>query len=452
MAQLSAGELLRSLTSVKRGERLLALLMFLWFFITICSYYVIRPVRSSLILEQYGPYALPWVYMGTALATGVVVYVYARCADFPRKWLIGTVLLIFASNLFAWWWIARQAETARLAGSGGWGWTSPVFYVWTDIFSIMAVTIFWMYANDVFPPSSAKRVFGVIGAAGPLGGIAGAALTEGLVRRLGTVDMVLVAAAIYILALVIFLALELVTGGRSAERGAVTQRFDRANLSQLPAVLRLITSSRFLLLLTLVVCFERMVPDFADYIFQSVAKAAYPDEDAYTEFFAGFEKWRNIAAFVATLFFTAAILNLLGVRFALASVPATILLLAGAFAFAPVLGMAVALKGLEEGQRHSWFKAGKETTYTATSRQVIYRVKGYIEMFFYRLSRGIAGLIILLVVTLAGLGPVAVALVALPLAAIWLYCAWRLGREYEQLEAEAEARAPAGAVQPEPVG
>lgn len=449
MAQASAKELFRNIASIRRGERLLTFLMFLWFFITICAYYTVRPVRSALVLTDFEPTILPWIYMGTAIVTGIVVYIYAKLAGLPRKRLIGGVLLFFAANFFAWWWVATQAQAARQAGTGGWGWTSPGFYVWLDVYSIMAVTIFWMYANDVFPPRSAKRIFGVIGAAGPLGGLTGAWLTSRVVEDLGTVNMILVGAGIYLMALVIFLALEALTRGKSAERGAAAEKFEKAQLSELPAVLRLIGSSRFLLLLTLVVCFERMVPDFADYIWQATLDTRFTG-DAYTQFFAKVEFWRNLIAFFATLFFTAAILNLLGVRFGLASVPATIVALALVFFFMPVLFAAVLLKNVEEGQRHTWFKAAKETTYTATSREVIYRVKGYIEMFFYRLSRGVAGLILLLITAVAGFGLRGVALAAVPLALVWLYCAWNLGKEYQALEEEAEARAPAAA-EPEPV-
>jgi AAA family ATP:ADP antiporter len=450
MAQASAKELLSSITSVKRGERLLTFLMFLWFFITICAYYTARPVRRALVLEDFEPTILPWIYMGTAVVTGLVVYLYAKLASLPRRLLIGGVLLFFASNFFAWWWIAGQAEAARQAGTESWVFASAAFYVWLDVYSIMAVTIFWMYANDVFPPRSAKRIFGIIGAAGPLGGLTGSWLTRDLVVDLGNVDMILVGAGIYLLAFLIFLALEALTRGRSAERGATSEKFEKADLSQLPAVLRLIASSRFLLLLTLVVCFERMVPDFADYIWTTVLDARFAGE-ALSRFDATVEFWRNLLAFFATLFFTAAILNLLGVRFALASVPVTILVFSTLFLLMPVLAVVILLKHGEEGQRHTWFKAGKETTYTATSREVIYRVKGYIEMFFYRLSRGVAGFILVLITTVAALGPQAVALAAMPLALVWLYCAWSLGKEYQALEEAAEARAPVGAAQPEPV-
>ncbi|MBA2565878.1 MAG: hypothetical protein H0V09_10735 [Gemmatimonadetes bacterium] len=445
MAQASAKELLRNIANVPRGERLLTFFLFLWFFITLSAYYVIRPVRSGLLLADFEPTILPWVYMGTAVVTGIVVYVYAKLAGLPRKRLIGGTLLLFALAFVGWWWVAGRAEAAAAAGTGGWAWSSPAFYVWVDVYSIMAVTIFWMYANDVFPPKSAKRTFGLIGAAGPLGGLTGAWLTSRLVAGLGTRNMVLVAAGIYFLAFGIFLALEMLTHGRSADRGAAGEKFEKADLGELPAVLRLIRSSRFLLLLTLVVCFERMVPDFADYVWQAMLNASFPDKDAYTQFFATVEFWRNLIAFVATLFFTAAILNLLGVRFALASVPLTIVVLSCVFVLMPILAVAVLLKNVEEGQRHTWFKAAKETTYTATSREVIYRVKGYIEMFFYRLSRGVAGILLLGITTIAGLGMQAVAAAAVPLALLWLWCAWNLGKEYTALEAEAERRDSAAA-------
>ena len=111
------------------------------------------------------------------------------------------------------------------------------------------------------------------------------------------------------------------------------------------------------------------------------------------------------------------------------------------------------LKNVEEGQRHTWFKAAKETSYTVTTRDVIYKVKAYIEMFFYRLSRGVAGVILLVITTFLGLGTTAVAIAAVPLALIWLYCTWNMGREYERLEAErtgTAATAPGAVPRPEP--
>jgi ATP/ADP translocase len=296
----------------------------------------------------------------------------------------------------------------------------------------MAVTVFWMYANDLFPPASAKKRFGLIVAAGAAGGSVGSWLTEQLVARIGTVNMLMVAAGCCSLILAVLFACEQISGGRSAERASGPSK-PGVELGQLPAAMRLLFSSRFLMLLTAVACFERLVPDFSDYIFQSLAREAYPSRDSYTRFFAGFEKWRNCGAFVATVFLTGPMLQRLGVRAGLVSVPLSIIILGAGFIFWPGLAAAVLLKGIEEGQRHSWFKAAKEVSYTATDREVIYRIKGYIEMFFYRFARGVAGFLLLLAGA-AGLGPSGIAAAMLPLAVLWLWAAWQAGGEFRKLE------------------
>jgi len=440
---------------IERGDRLATSLLFLWFLLSICSYYVIRPVRSTLVLFSLGPDALPWVYMGTAVATGIAVWVFAKFSRAPRRMLIGGTMVFLAGNLVFWWWAAGQAVEAREAalqalrdmaakgqavdgvrpGSTSWDWTSPVFYVWADVFSSMAVTVFWMYANDLFGHASAKHTFGIIAAAGPAGGFAGAWLSETLAGPLGPVNLVLVAAGVFALAFGCFVAAEAVTKGRSAHAATTGPAKHAADLRKLPQVVRALASSRLLLLLTLVVCFERVIPDFVDWVFQTAGHAAIADPTRWTEFFAAFDKWRELIVLGAMLFITSPLLTLGGPTWALASVPASIVLLGLGFSVWPVFAIAVALKGMEEGQRHAWFKAGKELVYTVTSRDVIYSVKGYIEVFLYRFSRGIAGLVLLLLTAVLGLGPQGVALAAVPLAFLWLWAVRALGREYRKEEA-----------------
>lgn len=415
-------------------ERRITLLLFAWFWLTLCAYYVLRPVRSAMVLADFGPQVLPWLYMGTALATGAAVWVYTRFTHLPRRRLLGGVLAFFTLNLALWQWVLER----------GYPWASPAFYVWTDVFSIMGTGLFWMYANDVLSTGQAKRLFGLLAAAGPAGALAGAALTQHLVPRLGVSGMLGVAAGLYALNLAVLAGLEALTQGRSAPRSAELEPFERYDFSGLSGVIRAILSSRVLTLLSAVVFLERFLPDFVDYLFNTVAHQAYPDREGFAVFFARFEFWRNMLVLLGSLYATPKVLRFLGVHFALLSVPATIGIGCAAFALAPGLGAIVLLKGLEEGQRHSWFKAGKEVLYTATSLEVIYKVKGYIEMFLYRLSRGAAGLCLLILSALAGHDPVLVAAATLPLALAWGVVCWKLGRMYESLERR-EAGAPRAA-------
>lgn len=402
------------------------LLLFLWLFLTICAYYILRPVRSALVLSTFGPQTLPWVYLGTAVVTGLATWVYTRFTHLPRKLFISGTLSFFAVGLLGWWGVFRT----------GYAWLSPGFYVWTDVFSIMGVTVFWMYATDIYRPADAKRFFGLIGSAGPAGALAGAGLTSLLVKRLGAVDMLLAAAFLNCLLVMIVWVLEFHMRGVRAARAGPAGKSRQNDLSGFVPAMRAICSSRLLFLLALVVCCERLLPDIVDYIFNVVVSRSYQGRDSLAAFFAGFEFWRNALVAIGTLLLTSRILRRGGVSAALLSVPATVLAGCLAFFLMPALALAVVVKGLEEGQRHAWFKTGKEVVYSAAGPEVAYKLKGYIEMFLYRLSRGMAGLLILLLTRQLHWGVDLVALAAVPLAAVWLIAARRLGAEYEALEAE----------------
>jgi AAA family ATP:ADP antiporter len=423
---------------LEKGERLLTLLLFLWFFLTLCSYYVVRPVRSAMVLFTLGPEALPWAYMGTAAATGIAVWLFARFSKARRCRLVGGTLALLVASLAAWWWVVDKATDARAAGSTAWDWTSPVFYVWIDVFSSLAVTLFWMVANDLFGPHGAKRSFVILAAAGPAGGVAGAWLAEMLAHPLGPAHLILVSAGLFAAVFVIFLAVEALSGGRSAARphpaAAAATGAAPADLRKLPDVLRTVGRSRLLLMLVFVVGFERVAPDFVDWIFQAAGKQAVDDHTAWTAFFAAFDKWREVAVLVATFFVTPPLLAWRGPAAALATVPLAIVLFAGGFAIWPVFYLAVLMKGFEEGQRHAWFKAGKELTYTVTSREVIYSIKGYVEVFLYRFARGVAGAVLLLLTAGLGWGPAGVAVAVIPLCLAWLWCIRELGREFHRQE------------------
>src|SRR5439155_16439203 len=117
-------------------------LLFAWIFLFICVYYVLRPIRRGLVLEDLGNDKMPFIYIGTALLTGVVVWLYAKLSHLPRKNLILGTYGFFLINLIGWW-QAFQFNNPI---------TSGLFWVWLDVFSIMGVTVFWMYANDVSDP------------------------------------------------------------------------------------------------------------------------------------------------------------------------------------------------------------------------------------------------------------------------------------------------------------
>lgn len=424
---MSNSSTLSDLFNVQKGERLKTFLLFMWLFLFICVYYVLRPIRRGMVLDGLGNEYMPFVYMGTAIVTGLVVWVYSKFAYLPRKKLIGSIYGIFFVNLLMWW-QAFQFESKI---------TSGIFWIWLDVFSIMGVTLFWMYANDIFNSSSAKRLFGIVAAGGGLGAVLGSTLTASLVQVLGATNMLLVAAGLVAATLGIFLVIENSSCKEEPIRRMPSRQFEKEKVSGLGKALSMLFSNKMLLLLTAVVCLERITPDLIQFIYHEVLHSMATGRDAIAALDANLERWRAMCEFVIELFLVGFVLKRVGSAPCLASSGVAIagsLLTFALFANPMII---VAIFHVDEALRHSWFKAAKELTYTVTSRDVLYTVKPVIEMFFYRFSRGFAGILILLVNSILGFGTAGIVTMGIASACLWVFAAFKLNSEFKRLELEA---------------
>lgn len=404
------------------GAGPLVIASFVWNFLAIGAYSIIGPARGALLMTKFGPDTLPWVYMASAALTGLVVAVYGRFSKAPRKLLIGSSLAALAVTLVG----GALAVSAFPVPAVSFG-----YFLWTDVFGIMSTTLFWTYANDVFTHDESKRTFGLIAAGGPLGSIAGALAMKLLVGSMGPVPMLLVAAGVFSLVIPVFFFLESRSQGRGA---AVDPKPAAGKPAHAQGILKTIASSPFLVFLTLIVALERLVPDITNYLYSSAAVSGFAgDPKGMAQFFADVNFWTSVASFATSSLLVGLTLRRLGTAGSLMTAGLANLLFFAVFPFYPALGVAAVFFGLDGITRYTWFKTAKESTYSAEDRDVIYRVKAFVEMFVYRFSRGVAGLL-LLGVTALGWGTTGVALLGVPLALLWLYASWRLGRESDKLE------------------
>ena len=412
----------RWMPSVPKPSRPLVAAAFAWNFFTIAAYSMIGPARGALLMTEFGPKSLPWVYMASAALTGVVVWGYERFAKVPRRYLVGGSLLMLAVTMSG----GALAVAAAASHAVSFG-----YFLWTDVFGIMSVTLFWTYQNDVFRHDEAKKHFGLVAAAAPLGSLAGAWAVKHFVGAWGPTAILLAASGVFALVLPIFLYMERVAKGR----GAAGAKPEDAAPPASQGIVRTILSSPFLLFLALLVGLERMVPDLTNYLYSVAASNAYAGDSAgMAAFFANVNFWTSVGSFATSSLLTGLALRRLGVGGSLMTAGLVNLALFAVFPFAPTLGLAALFFGLDGVSRYTVFKTAKETTYSATNKDVIYRVKAFIEMFVYRFSRGVAGFLLLAAGWL-GWGAAGAAYVGVPLALLWIFSAWRLGREYKKLDA-----------------
>ncbi|HSW50748.1 MAG TPA: hypothetical protein VLH09_11265 [Bryobacteraceae bacterium] len=75
-------------------------------------------------------------------------------------------------------------------------WVGRAFFIWTSVFNLFVVSVFWAFMADLYTSSQGKRLFGFIAAAATAGGILGASVTATAVRSIGVPGLILIAAAL----------------------------------------------------------------------------------------------------------------------------------------------------------------------------------------------------------------------------------------------------------------
>ena len=166
---------LAPIAEIRPGEGGTALLMFLYSFLAMTSYNIVKPVTRSQFITSLGADNLPWVQFAAGMVIGVLMQGYTKAiARVPRRWTIPVTQAGMIVLLVTFW-----VLFTRLGAE----WVSVGFYLYGLILGILLISQFWTLANDVYDPRQAKRLFGLIGGGASLGGATGAAITATLVER-----------------------------------------------------------------------------------------------------------------------------------------------------------------------------------------------------------------------------------------------------------------------------
>ena len=156
---------LRRFLDVRPGEAARIGFMAAFLFFLLAANNIIKIVRDALFLSRFPITELPYVYLLAAVAAGVIITIYSRYA--LRLSLFQIILgshVFIISNVIIFWLLIVLYD---------FGWVLYAFYIWSAIVGLIAVAQFWMLASDMFTPRNGKRLFGILTAAGTLGGMLG---------------------------------------------------------------------------------------------------------------------------------------------------------------------------------------------------------------------------------------------------------------------------------------
>jgi len=381
---------------IRRDEWPTALALSFFFFLVIAVFWVFKPIKRGLMLTLYDDRAfqLFGIYIeafGGAEAEqvgkavnmivvyGVVVLFTMLVRRFERQQVvyIFCVLLTGATMIFSFAITQPGAPTV---------WS---FYVFGDVFNSIMVATFWAFTNDVIRPQQSKRLYGLIGLGGVVGGLVGATYVSARVEVVGRQPLLWAAAVAIVVIAAITYYVNRREGGHTADSGPDPAEPEPSTSAALEGA-RLVFRSKYLLAILGIIGLYEVVSNIVDYQLAKAIEIAVASGLNYDSAFGFVGVFTNVVSVGVQLFLTSFVMKRFGVGTALLFLPVAILIGSVTYLAVPVVGVAVFMSVSDNSLNYSINQSAKESLYTPTSRDAKYKAKAFIDMFVQRFAKVIA--------------------------------------------------------------
>jgi ATP:ADP antiporter, AAA family len=425
-----ASRLLSRMVAIQPGEGRHVAWSFLYLFSVFSAYYVIRPIRDEAGIAG-GVANLSWLFTGTLVAMMAVNPPFAALvARLPRMKFIGITYRFFMLNLVVFLVLFRTSTgTANV-------WVGRAFFIWTSVFNLFVVSVFWAFMVDLFTSEQGKRLFGFIAAAATLGGILGASVTASTVQSFGVPALLLFSAVL--LEVGVFAARRLSTLNKAfattgAPRDAVPDASGQTRIGGgVLAGLSHSLQSPYLLNISLYMLLYTVLSTFLYFQQAAIVDRTFVDRASRTVFFARIDLLVNALTLGAQCFLTGRIMKRVGVAMTLTFVPALTAVGFLMLGLMPTAAIVVGFTVLRRSGNFAFARPTREVLFTVVSREDKYKAKNFIDTVVYRLGDQVGAWSSTLV-AMGNFGAGAIAWAAVPLGLAWVANAWWLGRRQEVL-------------------
>jgi AAA family ATP:ADP antiporter len=444
---------LRRMVDFEPGEARGMLWAFSYYFCLLCSYYILRPIRDEMGIAG-GVDKLQWLFMATFLAMlGIVPLFGWLTSRVPRKRFLPYAYVFFIGNMLVFYGLFRSgvshAHVAR------------VFFVWVSVFNLFVVSVFWSFMTDIFSDAQSRRLFGFIAAGGSAGALTGPVIAGSLAHVVGVTNLLLFSAAFLVWVLLCIKQLASWESAMRHKRPRSTQDEERVPAPRMPSMveeghdvmlsdglwdgIRLVIKSPYLLGVCALILLFTTLSTFLYFQQALIVEEAFSKPASRTAMFAAMDFSVNALTLFVQVFLTGRIVAALGLPWALAIIPLFLVLGFGALAVAPVLSVFVVVQVLRRSGNYALMKPAREMLYVILSRDEKYKAKNFIDTAVYRggdaisawLFAGLRGL---------GLSLGQTAWVAVPIAGLWAWVAFRLGQKHDRLAERSVAKVELSAV------
>jgi AAA family ATP:ADP antiporter len=425
--QRNFNRFLRIASNIKSHEIRITLSSFLLVFILMAAYYILRPVRDAMA-SDWSDAELSWLWTFTFFFSVIAVTLYGYLISHIRfKRLVPSVYAFFAAS-FVLFYLGSQTVNDKII-------IEKAFYVWISVFSLFHISVFWSLMSDIFSRNQAKRLFAFIGAGASAGAIIGPAVPLIFVKDIGTDNLLLVASLLIAL---------------TAPLAGWLQTHKISDLVQLSTVLEeeIISKdslfiggnpfsgfteflkSPYLLAIGVFILLYTSISSFVYFELKNLL-VDY-DRETRSQIWASMDLSVNILTITIAMFVTGRIAKRFGLSITLAAIP--VLIAAGLIllAFAPIVGVVIAIQIIRRAGNYAVTRPAREMLFTAVSRDARFKVKPVIDIVIYRGGDMLNAWAFTALTQGLGLSLATVAGVGAFIAMLWVTTGFYLGKQFDK--------------------
>ena len=357
------------LTQVEPAEMKGSLLSFAFIFMLMASYMIIKPVRDALP-SDWGDVSLARQWTYTFIFSTIAVSIYNVFASkISIRYLIPWVFVFFGFSFLAIY-IAYKLDFEVV-------FLGKVFYVWSSVFSLFHISVFWSFMSQHYSKSASKRVFGFINTGASAGAICGPLLIIFLSKSMSVENILLVTSG------TLFLTLPLIR---------ILNNYFSKKEHQLPSQLALSPNpfSGFQEFIR-----NKKLTNIALFIFlfTGISAILYATQtDLLTEFksaerkelLGGVELATNVLTIIIGLFATNRIARKFGMAVTLSMIPFLVGILLLLLSANPAIVLVLALQVVRRSGNYAITRPAREILYTAVDREARFKTKPIIDVAVYR--------------------------------------------------------------------
>ncbi|MDP4610167.1 MAG: MFS transporter [Opitutales bacterium] len=411
------------LTQVEPYEIKGALVSFVFIFLLMASYMIMKPVRDALP-SDWGDVSLAqqWTYTFIVSTIAVSIYnVFASQVSLRR--LVPGVFVFFALSFLGIFLAYRADVEVTVLGK--------IFYVWSSVFSLFHISVFWSFISQHYTKGESKRIFGFINTGASAGAIAGPLLILLLAKSMSVENILLVTSALLLFTLPLIAYLNRYFDQKE------NQEQTNMKLSPNPfsGFMELLTHKRLIGIAVFIFLFTG-VSAFL-YSTQKTLLIDYTSVER-KQLLGSVELATNILTILLGVFATNRIARKFGMPTTLSMVPFIVGLLLLLLSANPAIILVLALQVTRRAGNYAITRPGREILYTAVDREARFKTKPIIDVAVYRGGDVFwIWIIAFLGDGVLNLGASAILCAGAAIAILWGFVGVYLGKRHEQSEAVA---------------